>query len=93
VAKARVKLPNGQFITNFDLLNEHVGELVKFLDTWPPSTYKCKEYLMVLSDSQVRALKLFLADPHVKEVDHFLNKAHGPATLHVYRISCQKDFR
>lgn len=78
--------------TNIELLEEHHQQLFEWLRGASPDVWKPKEFLMVLSDPQLHQLKTMLAHPFVKEIDHFLNKSHGPCRLHLFRISILKDF-
>jgi hypothetical protein len=79
----------------YEFLNDHHEELFQWLEhNIPPNggRWKCQEYLMALSTKQQGLLLPMLKHPCVREVDHFLNKAHGPNYIHLYRMSLQKDF-
>lgn len=78
--------------TNIEILEEHHEAMFAWLKGASPDQWTPKEFLMVLSHPQLPGLKKMLSHPCVKEIDHFLNKSHGPCTLHLYRISIMKDF-
>jgi hypothetical protein len=76
------------------LLEKHHEALFEFLKTAkaPNDTWCPQEFFLCLAANQLAYLPTMLKHPCVKEVDHFLNKAHGPYKLHLFRISIQKDF-
>ena len=76
------------------LLEEHHEALFVWLrENGPEQDYYPMEFLFCISTSQRTPENVkFLSHPCVKEIDHFLNKSHGPNTLHLYRISLDKDF-
>jgi hypothetical protein len=79
--------------TNCDILNENVEELVKFIWDNSLDTWKAREVYMLLSSTQINQLHQFLQDPHIKLLDKFTNKAHGPCDMHLYRLSTGSDFK
>lgn len=78
--------------TNYEVLEEHHEKLFAWLKGASPDQWTPKEFLMVLATNQLSGLPKMLAHPFVKEIDHFLNKSHGPYSLHLFRISILKDF-
>jgi hypothetical protein len=85
---------NWQGPNNYALLEKHHEALFEFLKTAkaPNDTWCPQEFFLCLAANQLAYLPTMLKHPCVKEVDHFLNKAHGPYKLHLFRISIQKDF-
>lgn len=52
------------------------------------------EIYFLVSDGQrnTEAFKKLVSVPNVRRIDKFLNKAHGPNHVHLYRWSAQDDF-
>jgi hypothetical protein len=88
-----IRTEDRKTVTNFHLMEEHHDALFKWLKTHSPGGYNACEYLMVLSQSQIRCLPKTLAHPCVKQVDQWTNKAHDGNMLHLYRISLEQDFQ
>lgn len=74
---------------------ENIARLLKFLETARHhSVYLAKEVYVQLSSGQKRIIcQDFLNHPNIKEIDSYMNKAHGPHSVHLFRISVAKDFK
>lgn len=51
----------------------------------------CEVYFL-LADPQLGSLKKLIEHPNVRKRDKFLNKAHGPNRVHLFRWSNEEDF-
>ena len=58
-------------------------------DQWNPGEF----YFLLSDDGKEGKQNTLLALENVKKVDTFMNHAHGPSRLHLYRYSRQKDFK
>jgi hypothetical protein len=57
------------------------------------SSYIAEELYISLSTSQVQMFQPLVNDTRMKLVDRYLNKAHGPADIFMYRLSLSEDFK
>ena len=76
--------------------SENIDRLVAYLPDMRCQSCYCpaEVYLLVSSGKgQSSLLGVLRTHPNIKEVDHFTNKAHGPNTVHLFRISAAKDFK
>lgn len=76
---------------------EDLVDLFNYLmheDTNVGTGYRPKEIYFLLSSVQARKddFQTLLKNEHVKKVDSFSNKSHGPNLVHLYRFSLLKDF-
>ena len=55
-------------------------------------SYNPKEVYFLLSDTQLPRMEKLWDIPNVKKVDSFMNKAHGPNRVHLFRYSVAGDF-
>ncbi len=74
-----------------------VAELMLWLATQNLDGWKTEEIYFLLSCQQLNKenyprIAELTALPEVKKVDCFVNKAHGPNKLHLFRYSVKKDF-
>lgn len=66
----------------------NIDELIPFLKGVNTSTgYRAYECLFTLSDSQKNKLEQLVTHPSCKFLDSWDNRAHGPETLNLYRLS------
>lgn len=75
---------------------EKFNALCEFLEenSPPHAGWEPKEFYACLSTTQKSSgnFNILINDERVKEVDTFMNKAHGPNAMHLFRLSLEKDF-
>jgi hypothetical protein len=76
---------------------ENVDRLIELLVKKPcHGIHLAKEFYFCLSSAQVSGgcgdMNGLLKHPNVKFLDRYVNKAHGPCDMLLYRLSTQKDF-
>jgi hypothetical protein len=73
---------------------ENIDRLIVALPTFKHySGYASSEVYLQPSDTQLKTLPTdFFEHPHIKKVDEYVNKAHGPNKVYLFRISATKDF-
>lgn len=74
---------------------EKIDALIKFLkvyDSPHSSSYRAKETYFCITDTQKEHLTALIEHPNVRHLDRYLNKAHGPEHMNLYRLSCSGDF-
>lgn len=74
---------------------ENVEAFVTYLTTlaFPCDNWQPKEYIFSVATWQLKTyMNKLVSHPKVKRMDRFINKAHGPAHIYLYRLSIQEDF-
>lgn len=77
----------GYVPTSFEDFWDYVDTLDGSL-TWHPG-----EVYFLLSDTQLLNWRKFTEFPNVKKIDRFLNKAHGPNHVNLFRYSKAGDWK